>query len=413
MPAYRTPQRRRGVSLVEALVALAVMAFGMLALVGVQATMRLNSDLAKQRSEATRIASEEIENLRSFSSVPVVAGQPNTSYDEIASRTVEGYQPPGGIGNTTYRVVRTVTLVPGSQQKAVTVQVQWNDRTNVQQTVTLDSVLSGTPPNLGALLAMAPRASPVSQRGGRHVTIPLDAVDQGDGTSRFVPPGSSGIAWYFNNLSGEMRVCDDDGDSCMRGNLVAGVVRYHLAASQPDGASAENPQGPALNLAARPGALTLTRLASDLDSETEATCYAEYLSASERLLRNGVKYFCAITRSPVSGWGGRLNLRPVDNVGSAVVFGISSTGYRSCRYTTDLPSGTDPNAEFTVNEDHPKAYCMEKPGTATAEVPCTGRRVTGNLINQNFLVIPGNRTCPTDEGGTDPLVNGNTRQHQP
>lgn len=411
MDAFRNPlQRRRGVSLVEALVALAVMAFGMLALVGVQATMRLNSDLAKQRSEATRIASEEIEQLRSFTSVPVVAGQPNTSYDEIASRTVEGYQPPGGIGNTTYRVVRTVTLVPGSQQKAVTVRVQWSDRTNVLQTVTLDSVLSGTPPSLGALLALAPRASPVSQRGGRHVTIPPDAVDQGDGTSRFVPPGSTGIAWYFNNLSGVMRACTADGESCVQGTLVSGTVRYHLATSQPDGASAENPQGPALNLATGPNALTL---ASPVGASTVARCYARQLSASELSVRSGIDYYCVVVPAQVTGWGGRLNVQPVNDAGTAVVFGTSATQYRSCRYTTDLPSDTDTNAEFTVNADHPKTYCMEKPGTATADVPCTGRRVTGNLTNQNFLVVRGNLNCPSDEGGLSALINGNTRPHQP
>ena len=59
-------------------------------------------------------------------------------------------------------------------------------------------------------------------------------------------------------------------------------------------------------------------------------------------------------------------------------------------------------------------YCLERPRNPTeGGLTCTGKRVKTNLINQNFLVIPGNRSCPTDEGGTNPLVNGNTRQHQP
>ena len=44
-----------------------------------------------------------------------------------------------------------------------------------------------------------------------------------------------------------------------------------------------------------------------------------------------------------------------------------------------------------------------------------------NLINQNFLVIKGHQSCPTernDDGtlngqGLDPLILANTRQHQP
>lgn len=390
-----TLHRRRGVSLVEALVALAVMAFGMLALVGVQATMRLNSDLAKQRSEATRIASEEIENLRSFSSVPVVAGQPNTSYDEIASRTVEGYQPPGGIGNTTYRVVRTVTPVPGSQQKAVTVQVQWNDRTNVQQTVTLDSVLSGTPPNLGALLALAPQASPVSLRGGRHVTIPLDAVDQGDGTSRFVPPGAVDLTWYFNNLSGEMTVpCGNEGHRCPA-SLVSGRVYFHLSGTP----SAEQPQGPAHDLRDAPNALTMSG-ALNVSSDPPPQCYAAQATSDPFVV-----YYCAVRPQTSKGWGGVLSPAPVLADGTLMSFGGTPPPYRSCRFTVavdNLLTTEVDEGNFAANEDHPRTYCMEKPGTGAGTPPCTGRPVIGNLINQHFLVISGSQSCPSS-----------TRPHQP
>ncbi|MBL0296205.1 MAG: prepilin-type N-terminal cleavage/methylation domain-containing protein [Betaproteobacteria bacterium] len=79
-------QRRRsarGVSLVEALVALAVMAFGMLGLIGVQSTLRLNGDTAKQRSEAVRIAQSRLDDLRAFSVLPVTAGA--SAYADIVS----------------------------------------------------------------------------------------------------------------------------------------------------------------------------------------------------------------------------------------------------------------------------------------------------------------------------------------
>ena len=63
-PAARTHASTRGVTLIEALVALAVMSFGMLAVVGVQATLRVNGDVAKQRAEAVRIGQEAVERLR-------------------------------------------------------------------------------------------------------------------------------------------------------------------------------------------------------------------------------------------------------------------------------------------------------------------------------------------------------------
>lgn len=52
--------KSRGVSLVEALVALLVMSFGMVALVGILSNLRRSEDLARQRGEAQRIAQAEI-----------------------------------------------------------------------------------------------------------------------------------------------------------------------------------------------------------------------------------------------------------------------------------------------------------------------------------------------------------------
>ena len=415
------PQHGKGVSLVEALVALAIMSIGMLALVGVQSTMRMNSDLAKQRTEATRIASEEIEQLRSFVSLAAVAGQPGVSYDEIAARVVEGYQSPGGIGNTTYRVDRKVTANTDSAQKIISVQVQWKDRTNQLQTVTLDSSIGATDPALSAVLTVPHRESATSQRSGRHISIPPGAVPvDGDPlTSRFAPPGGSGIGWYFNNLTGVMRVCGagvTDYTTCPIGTLVSGTVQFHIADTEPTGADAERPQGPVMALASGPAALELV---AAVGSGTTASCYS--VVVAQRVL-----YYCAVMTNDTLGWGGQLN--PVLATGG---FSALASDFKSCRYTSALPrlddpstdatNEADPNAEFTRNADHPLRYCRERPRGRFDIGECTGNRVKVNLINQNFLVIKGSQTCPTelnDDGtangqGQDRLVLANTRQHQP
>ena len=353
--------RHRGVSLVEALVALAIMAFGMLSLIGVQATMRLNSDLAKQRSEATRIATEEIELLRRFTSIAPVANQPGISYEEIGNRTVDAYQPPGAIGNTTYSVVRRVSTVVEPKQKIVWVEVQWRDRTGTDQTVTMDSVISATDPALSGLLSVPARPSATNQRNGRHNNIPPAAVDQGNGTSRFVPPGAVGVVWYFNNLTGSLSVCGANG--CVVAIPLIGRVEFqsgyerNLATGQP---------------------LTLTRpFLTDLST---ANCHAPSTSPAA----GAVEYNCDL--QPVSGAGGKLDVQ---------LEGGLPVGFKVCRYTPAI-------SDFTVNVDHPRTYCMEVPPTSSPPLSCSGRRVKlPGLTYQNFIVI-GSGSCPAG-----------TLQHQP
>ena len=79
--------RSRGVSLIEALVALAVMAFGLLGVVGMQATLRFNADVSRQRAEAVRMAQEKMEEMRAFGVLGSVAPAGEHGYADIISAT--------------------------------------------------------------------------------------------------------------------------------------------------------------------------------------------------------------------------------------------------------------------------------------------------------------------------------------
>lgn len=493
MALHRFTALRRGVSLVEALVALAVMAFGMLALVGVQATMRLNSDVAKQRGEATRIATEEIERLRGFRTIAVVANEAAyASYDGMASGT-PAYAAAGGIGNTTYTITRTVVTAAGLPHKSIAVRVSWTDRSNQEQSVTLETAISGTDPALAGLLSVLPTASATNQRSGRDASIPPVAVDVGNGSSAFKPFDTGTVAWVFNNLTGlitsrctgiatsQASITLSDLTTCgapINGRLLAGEVSFNfrfmpvdlrisgddmailkpaenasiawvldrarrsivdtcnvnpntrvalLTASDLDecanrdrvsphppravapyqmqcdpapcdgtddllvASDAAAPQWPALNLNVVPVANADASINTRQLNQTQAP---ECVDDAPNLARSAlartdrtVRYYCLVFTDN-NGWGGRFNLQlqRFSDAGN-VVLTTDTDVFKVCRYTTA-------NVDYTANSDHPATYCMEKSGTATLEIPCTGKRVKTNLINQNFLVIAGSQNCP-------------------
>lgn len=402
-------RRQRGVSLIEALVAMAVMAFGMLALVGVQATLRLNADIAKQRSEATRMAQEDVENLRNIVSVEAAPGDV-LGWDEIAASAVANVVVPAA--NATFRLDRTVDAPAGSAQKVVSVSVSWTDRVGQPEQVVLRSVVAGAAPVLSGLLTVPATATAPGQRNGRHPTIPVQAQDLGDGRSVFKPPQSGTVAWTFDNVTGVIRsVCTvavdatsqtlraADLNNCTPTNaqLLSGVVRFITAGPNPlTAADAENPPGPARNLDVQ---LTLT---SAGHADPQRQCFDDApttIAARDASPVGFVNYFCIVYPNAAHTWSGISSITPLafgddDDDHSDWTVGAGGTN-KVCRYT---PAAAD-NAT-TANKDHPRNYVA----------------VSGNLVNQNFLVIASNRSCPTDVAA-DPasgnLVNSNTLQHQP
>ena len=427
--------RRLGVSLIEALVALAVMAFGMLSLVGVQATLRLNSDLAKQRTEATRIATEDIEGLRLFTALNPVNGQPGVSWAEIASNVVASYVPPGNVGNTSYQVLRTVNTVAGTLRKVVSVQVNWIDRTGAAQSVTVDTVIAGIDPLLSGVLA-SKRSSVNNQIGGRNATIPVEAVNFGDsdGRSAFKPFDRGSVVWLFNNVTGEvvgrcpgittaqaaLALADVTGCPVIAARLLGGLVFFDLRLTPtPLPASAsETPAGPQmLPLSATAPVVFPASAFSPVDQRTSAECVSDTPpSDTAATLQNArgyaITYYCLVYPSTAGGWGGRLDVVLAANYpnGNALPGTTTPNDYKVCRYTT---AATD----FTINADHPRSYCVEKSSPLPSlQLPCNGRRLSANLINQNFLVIAAAQSCPTDipaDPANGNYVNSNTLQHQP
>ncbi|MBL0151223.1 MAG: prepilin-type N-terminal cleavage/methylation domain-containing protein [Ideonella sp.] len=455
----RPLNRGRGVSLIEALVAMAVMAFGMLAIMGVQTTLHINADVAKQRTEATRIAEEEIEQLRTFREVAAVAGAP-LGWDEVVERLGTNVSLPGDHSNASFTLNRRVVTPAGSSQKAIAVEVTWQDRLGNAQSVVLGDTLAAAAPVLSGLASLVPTRTAAAQRRSRHPTIPVRAHDMGNGESAFKPVEGGTVAWTFNNTTGVITsVCTvlagqtsdllNAGDvvvgvncTATKAQLLAGLVRFNLRGVTTDlnnGTSAfkpiaagtlnfapvvhaspwvtpfpapadvaneasyalaasdsENPRWPALPLGVLAGITSGNRpVPSD-------QCYSNAPATSiVAAAQVAVEYFCVVypdtTANATKTWNGRPVLVPGSYLddGSGAAWLVGNAAG-----TYRVCRYTLAASDVTTNTDHPLDYL----------------NVRGNLINQNFLVVHGAKACPTDVAanpGAGDFVNSNTRQHQP
>lgn len=399
--------RPRGIALIEALVALAIMALGMVAIMGVQVTLRSNGDLSRQRAEAVRIAQESLEDWRGYLGIESDADPLTRDYPDLAT---DGPTTIAGL-NASYARTRTVVTSGSPPMKQMSVVVAWTDRTGEIQSVQLSSAVAAVPPDLVGSLALPSNGAPAKRPQGRNVNIPIPAKDLGNGISVFKPPQGSGgtVAWVFNNITGLLKACTVGGSettntidladlssTCLGADfdsqLLSGYVRFANTGSQPDETEAEAPTGSILNL-------SINVQLTSTGHPGPATCFSDAIeSQSLAELRTSVAYFCSIPSNTAGTWTGRSRIGPLaftSGVSWAIVSSGSAQGDRKvCRYTPVNSATTSQNV------DHPLDY------TAGGSLPFA------SLTHQNFLVISAAHLCPEDTAAADDFVNSNTELHQ-
>lgn len=394
--ASRPSRTASGMALIEALVALAVMAFGLLGVVGMQTTLRFNADVSRQRAEAVRMAQEKMESLRAFG---VLSGAPLGALDYAGiAGSVDNPAPPVGFANATF--TRTVTVTnPGVddlRMKLVTVEVSWLDRrtsvTSAAEVVRLTSTIAATAPELAATLGLPGDESAPQRPRGRSLSIPPAATDLGNGTSSFAPPGATtGTTWTFLNATGQITQLCFPALVCttVQGWLLSGYINF-ATGNLPSPAEADNPTDGV------PTGRTIGIQVNTTTTPAPSTSVQCFAQAS--LVNPTVPYYCFIpTNVSPAIWSGQ-SLVTIDGqtianppFSSSHASGRNASKFKVCRYTSQAshtPTGG--------NQAHPLTYT----------------NVNSSLINQNFLVISAGDgsnpfTCPT------PLSSGTTFPHQP
>ncbi len=177
----------RGFTLVEALVALLVMAFGMLALVSMQTLLGRNADAARQRTEAIRFAQREIEQMRAY---PQISTNGSNAWADLADGT-SSITPNSTVmdtltvkGGTTYQMTWSLSGSSSDMLRTAAITASWNDRAGQSQSIVLTSVIAQVDPQyVGALGVPHTGNDNAKLPKNRNLNIPVPAIDLGSGKS--------------------------------------------------------------------------------------------------------------------------------------------------------------------------------------------------------------------------------------
>jgi prepilin-type N-terminal cleavage/methylation domain-containing protein len=345
MPAH--PQRSRGFTLIEALVALVIVALGLIALVGVQLRLSRDAEGSRQRTEATRLAQEKLEELRTFTQIKAGAGA--SAWDALAA----GNEAVAGLtSNTAFTRTWSLGGAVGDAQRPLRVSVAWDVRANDRtETLTLNSVISRTDPeDVGGLAFPQSGDRSLKRPKNRSLNIPVPATDLGNRQSAYQ---FGGMVLVFNNVTGSIvKTCptmvttaaelEIAGCTDFIGYLLAGYISGDLPASL--GVNTANLSG--LSTAAQ------CRIDAARDQSTGS-------------IMTGYRYYiCAL---PVSRLGDKWS-------GTVRLSGLNTVDRRVCRYQYPAQVGVSDN-ERNVQ-------------------PYAG--VFDSLDAQNYKIMPSNRACPTE-----------------
>ena len=379
-----TARSQRGASLLESLIAFVVLAASTLAVASLQGGLRLDGDLARQRSEALRVGEAEIERLRAFAAIAAASGPRSFGAIADAGSTVVA-------GNASYRVVRRIDAGAVAAAKAATVRVGWIDRGGAAREIVLASVIAGVDPAYAGALGLGAGAIPSSSRGalGRSPAVPVGARDLGDGRSVWKPAAAATIAVVFDNASGDIvatcsvsaaasarELTAGDLAACTTGRrlLIGGTLRFTSAAPPLAAGANDAPPEVAVALALSDGRYGTPPVCSSEAKKTvryvaagslHIAAVATYATPASLGIASWaddgdrfVAWSCVVAPRADGHWSGRVSL-----VAVAWTIGGTAVDRRVCRYGADTPR------DFVD--------------------------VGTTLAAQNFVVVRGDGACPS------------------
>lgn len=401
----RVSPNERGFTLIEAMIALLIIAFGLLALAGMQVMLSRNADVAKQRTEAMRLAQERMEVMRSYTgiasdpTVPLAWQDMETVSNDPANPIASTYS------NTVFSRSWIVEGLPQDALRPVSVTVAWVDRAGEPQSVTLTSVISNTDPlRVGALAVPMPADGNVRQPKNRNINIPVAALELDEGRKsvyQFEPD----LAMVFNNTTGLVveRCTTLVTDPAYSGGT-ADCVSYKASIVSGFVTGAVMPIGipPAGSLPTLPTGIN-TREVTGTSGKPISCAYAVAKNQNTGENLPGAHYYlCVIPIDATSGWSGRVLLG-----------GIPTTAnYKVCRVVFDAEGDTltdnqrnaqhpvDGYADVTTSLDNQNYFIDTSPGDSCMQPtpPFSGATLVVHQDCRSSAATPAD--CPASEDNT-------------
>lgn len=339
MPEFPARPRQRGFTLIEAMIVLVIVAFGLLALAGMQIMLSRNADVAKQRTEAMRLAQDQMERFRSYTGISADAAA--LDWQDLATTGSDPLNPiTSSYSNTIFSRSWVVNGSTEDAMRPVSVTVAWIDRAGEPQSVTLTSVISNTDPARVGALALPVAHSNLKQPKNRNINIPVVAQELDEGRKsayQFRPD----YAVVFNNTTGlvEQR-CNTVVTDATYSAGTAGCVTYEATIVSGFVTGAVEPAGP---LPPPPGpAASAPTGVNTMDVDGEDTSGGKAISCAYAVakdqntganLANAHYYLCVVPLAPSGGWSGVLRLTGVD----------TTQNFKVCRFVFEPSDLLDDN----------------------------------------------------------------------
>jgi prepilin-type N-terminal cleavage/methylation domain-containing protein len=347
------PTVARGFSLIESLIALVLVAFGLLALVGVSTRLAQSEDVARQRGEAARLAQAKIEDLRSYTQIAAASGV--VSWDSLAGGTDTVGSSEDYATNASFTRTWQLRGATSDPMRNLQVQVSWTDRAGEAQAVSYASLISRTDPtDVGSLGFPLPGNTTLKRPKNRSISVPVPALELGNGKS--VVQLQANMAVVFSNESGYVvQTCNktvttaaDLTTGCVTANayILAGYI------------SGTIPTGLSINTGQITGATgTSCSLGNAVDQNSGAVIA-------------GYRYYLCVISMPSVGaaWSGTLRLGGL----GLNVKAMDNQDYLVCRFQYPAANGVSTNSRNVQ--------------------PYSG--VGDSLDSQNYIIATGS-TCPT------------------